>query len=214
MTLRFSAAVLLLASAAFAGCGTKSRPGADGKGVPAAQEGPAAGEPGPGGQEAHANGGAGLLQGRFTVLGLRVPEGMFPVTGVLGFFRYGGIFPVEQVAEFVRSQLSESREEREGAGHLFRQALLKIPGSGGGPAKRLAIRVSKAPGGGALMDVWIEAKPDGDRAAGGSSATPLPMTEIEREERERAKAETRRVMEKVSRHEPLTPEDLKSQFFE
>jgi hypothetical protein len=206
-----------IVSLALAGCGTSGEPRADGNGSAVAAKGGVPGKAGVSGQAASAHGGASLSQGKFTVLGLRIPDGMHPATGVLGFYRYVGIFPVEQVAGFVRAQLSDFQEEREGRARLFRQALVKRPAGGGESTRRLAVRVSKASGGGALLDVWIEEKPTGDRAAGGSagpSAAPLPMTQAEREERDRMKAETRRVMEKVSRHEKLTPEDLKSQFFE
>ncbi|MDD5309972.1 MAG: hypothetical protein PHU25_21860 [Deltaproteobacteria bacterium] len=211
-------ALAVLVALAFLGCGRKGESSGSGKGdSTAALPGTTGRKVSALGAAERASRSASLEQGKFRVLGLTVPDGMHPVTGVFGFYRYAGIFPEEQVSTFVRSQLAQSKEEREGHGHLFRQAIPRNP-RGGDSSRRLAIRVSKAPGGGAFMDVWVESRPDRERAAGGDIGTPsamyLPMTQAQKDDRKKMKAETFRVMEKVSRNEPLSPEDLNSQFFE
>lgn len=161
-----------------------------------------------------------LAAGQHSVLGLRIPNGMAPASSPSpGVYRFEGPQPPEIAARVLEAQLASFEPPAtEPGATLYRRAVVREPAGGAGRIP-LAIRVHRRESGSAV-DVWREpATAAGGPAAGQPAAwaDPLggepkgPPTYGSREERRRAVHE---MLGKVSRGEPLTPEDMDNPLFQ
>ena len=219
---------LLVPSLALAACGDdrappQGTPGRDGHG--ASRAGTAAGH---GGTAAPSQAAGALATTHHAAFGLRLPDGMTPAGSPSpGVFRFEGHMAPPLVASFLEAQLAPfDPPAAEPGGTLYRRVTVRSP-AGGVQAIPLAIRLHDVDSGTAV-DVWSEEeKPRAKEAAaaptpalGAGSSDAALGADAKRstapkyatpEERRRAVFE---MMQKVSRGEKLTPEDMDNPLFQ
>ncbi|MCP4676597.1 MAG: hypothetical protein GY854_14005 [Deltaproteobacteria bacterium] len=150
-------------------------------------------------------------QGRNTVFGLVILEGMVPAKGPDKVYRFEGEYPIVAVISSVREQIYGQTTEREGKGFLLRHARIRRI-KRGSPRPELAIRIFQGEKG-ATIDVWLEkeyAKNPDDAHDRGSTGRTTKMTPAAAAKRRAAAQKTIRAMQKVRSGEMLSREDMES----
>ena len=179
----------------------------------------------------------GLAHGTHMVFGIRLPEGMMPMSQQDKVKRFEGTHSVESVKAYILKQLAgkiEIRPNRFGGGYFIAKA---IPASSQRDlnnvdmsARKFNIKIFDGSLGGAGVEIW-EALPGeaetvaSSRSHGGATLKNLEgapgKTKAAQRDVPKVKYETRRekeratfdVFEKMSKGKPLTEADYQSPFF-
>lgn len=110
-----------------------------------------------------------LPSSKNVVLGLRIPKGMHPMPAQRGVYRFEGVFPVVQVADYIKEAVEVDVVTQ--AGHKtfeFRFAKVKDPVGRTKDPAILGIRVTEALPHGSRLDIWIEKQNEAGAAAQGA----------------------------------------------
>ncbi len=98
-----------------------------------------------------------LPSSKNVVLGLRIPQGMDPMPAPKGVYRFEGVYPVPQVADYIKDAVLVDVITQ--AGHKtfeFRSAKVKAPVGRTEDPALLGIRVTEAVPHGSRLDIWME----------------------------------------------------------
>ncbi len=155
---------------------------------------------------------AAFGQGRNTVFGLDILQGMAPARGGPDkVYRFEGEYPIVAVISSVREQVHGQSTEREGKGFLLRHARVH-KSKRGSPRQELAIRIFQGEKG-ATIDIWLEkeyANNPGDANARGSTGRTTKMTPAAAARRKAAADTTLRAIRKVQSGERLNRDEMES----
>jgi hypothetical protein len=170
---------------------------------------------------------ASLSQGTITALGLSIPKGMTPATGVPKVFRFEGRHPLNQVKNFIEKQVYlQEPSQKHGKGFLLRKAKVISPKGKSKGDKLLAVRIFRGRKTGAMIDIWLESD-FASKHPGKAQTHTQKSTTVTRKSRQKKSGPRKpignfkskslqnlmTVMSKVQNGEELTEAEKNSSFF-